>query len=75
MDNQNYVLDEKRNMAFGDPNEAARWYEQELTKNTEALLQLIESAEVLIRIATPICLNDQKWIDRASGIIEQFGVR
>lgn len=51
MQNDNYVWDRKRDMMFGDPNEAAAWYEARLTEAQAALTELMEVLPQLVEIS------------------------
>ena len=74
MQNDNYVWDQKRNIGWSSPNEAASWYEQRLSESHTALTELMELLPQLVRIADRygFDISEQPWIDKAQTYIDIY---
>lgn len=74
MQNDNYVIDEKRRVNFSDPSEAAKWYEARLTESQSALTELMDLLPYLVRLAdrVGVDLSEQHHIDKAQTYIDIY---
>lgn len=74
MQNDNYVIDEKRGQTWNNPSEAAKWYAEQLDSAQAALTELMTMLPELVRIADRkgVDLSEERWLDRARTYIDIY---
>lgn len=75
MQNDNYVIDEKRGVNFSNPSEAATWYEQRLSESQSALTELMELLPHLLTVCSDAGranYEQQAAIDKAQTYIDIY---